>query len=73
MLLNNSKKDNEICYSEYNGNKICFFDLLKRKIKASEHYKLVRKIEVPDSVDICEVCMINKNMLFTGDQAKIVR
>ena len=26
-------KDNEICYSEYNGNKICFFDLLERKKK----------------------------------------
>ena len=28
-------KDNEICYSEKNGNKICFYNLLERKIKAS--------------------------------------
>ena len=26
-------KDNEICYSERNGNKICFYDLLERKKK----------------------------------------
>ena len=29
------KKNNEICYSEYNNNKICFFDLIEKKIKAS--------------------------------------
>ena len=28
-------KDNEICYSEATNNKICFFDLLERKIKTS--------------------------------------
>ena len=28
-------RDNEICYSEYNDSKICFFDLLERKFKAS--------------------------------------
>ena len=28
-------KNNEICYSEYNNNKICFFDLIEKKIKAS--------------------------------------
>ena len=28
-------KDNEICYSEYNDKKICFYDLLERKIKTS--------------------------------------
>ena len=26
-------KDNEICYSEANGSAICFYDLIKRKIK----------------------------------------
>ena len=100
-------KDNEICYSEENDNKICFFDLLERKIKASisdisknngivwfimikkdlllipgnniisiintEQYKLVRKIEVPDSNWICGVCMLNENMLLTGDHSKIIR
>ena len=98
--------DNEICYSV--DNKICFYDLLERKIKASisdiskyngtrgwfimikkdlllipgnniisiintEQYKLVRKIEVPGSNYICGVCMLNENMLLTGDQAKIIR
>ena len=100
--------DNEICYSVGNGNRICFYDLLERKIKASisdisknnsvqewfimikkdlllipgyniisiintEQYKLVRKIEVPDSNYICGVCMLNENMLLTGDRAKIIR
>ena len=98
--------DNEICYSVYNGDKICFYDLLERKIKASisdiskyngikewfimikkdlllipgyniiintEQYKLVRKIEVPDSNYICGVCMLNENMLLTGDYSKIIR
>ena len=100
--------DNEICYSVRNGNKICFYDLLERKIKASisdiskinnvgewfimikkdlllipgkniisiintEQYKLVRKIEVPDSNYICGVCMLNENMLLTGDYSKIIR
>ena len=101
-------KDNEICYSEYNGNKICFFNLLERKLKASisniskrndsfewlimikkdlllipgnnqisiikiDQYKLVRKIEVQGSSEICGVCMLNKNMLLTGDASKIIR
>ena len=100
--------DNEICYSVSNGNRICFYDLLERKIKASisdiskyngrkewfimikkdlllipgnniisiintEQYKLVRKIEVPDSNWICGVCMLNENMLLTGDYSKIIR
>ena len=98
--------NNEICYSV--DNKICFYDLLERKIKASisdisknngirewfimikkdlllipgnniisiintEQYKLVRKIEVPDSNWICGVCMLNENMLLTGDYSKIIR
>ena len=100
--------DNEICYSVSNGNKICFYDLLERKIKASisdiskingvqewfimikkdlllipgyniisiintEQYKLVRKIEVPGSNWIYGVCMLNENMLLTGDDSKIIR
>ena len=39
----------------------------------TEQYKLVRKIEVPDSSWICGVCMLNENMLLTGDRAKIIR
>ena len=38
-----------------------------------DQYKLVRKIEVPGSKWICGVCMLNKNMLLTGEQAKIIR
>ena len=39
----------------------------------TDKYKLVRKIEVPDSKSIRGVCMLNKNMLLTGDFAKIIR
>ena len=39
----------------------------------TEQYKLVRKIEVPGSSCICGVCMLNKNMLLTGDASKIIR
>ena len=98
--------DNEICYSV--SNRICFYDLLERKIKASisdiskindyrewfimikkdlllipgenqisiintEQYKLVRKIEVQGSSWICGVCMLNKNMILTGEAAKTIR
>ena len=38
-----------------------------------DQYKLIRKIEVPGSKWICGVCMLNKNMLLTGDCAKIIR
>ena len=101
-------KDNEICYSVYSGNKICFYDLLEKKMKASlsniskcngirewfilikknlliipgqnqisiintDKYKLIRKIEVPGSNDICGICMLNENMILTGDSAKTIR
>ena len=36
-------------------------------------YKLVRIIEVPGSSWICGVCMLNKNMLLTGDCAEVIR
>ena len=39
----------------------------------TEQYKLVRKIEVPGSGWICGACMLNKNMLLTGDRAGIIR
>jgi len=100
-------KDNELCYSEYNNNKICFYDLFERKIISSikdiskanyierfimikkdlllipgldqisiintNQHNLVRKIEVPGSNWIYGVCMLNKNMLLTGDQSKVLR
>ena len=100
-------KDNEICYSEINNNKIGFFDFSEKKKKASisniskyngcrawflmikkdlllipgenvisiintNEYKLVRKIEVPGARWITGVCMLNKNMLLTGDYAEII-
>ena len=36
-------------------------------------YKLIRVIEVPDSSWICGVCILNKNMILTGDFSKIIR
>ena len=39
----------------------------------TDQYKLIRKIEVPGSKWICGVCMLNKNMLLTGDQAGMIR
>ena len=39
----------------------------------TEQYKLVRKIEVPGSNYICGVCMLNENMLLTGDDSKMIR
>ena len=100
-------KDNEICYSVGNNNKICFYDLLNKKdinsitnisknnglsyfvllskellaipgenkisiINVNE-YKLVRIIEVPGSSWIYGVCILNKNMLLTGDCNKIIK
>ena len=97
-------KDNEICYSEFNDKKICFYDLLERKIKTSisnisnysnlimikkdlllipgeneisiiniEQYELIRKIDVQGSSEIYGACMLNKNMILTGDQNKAIR
>ena len=36
-------------------------------------YKLIRIIEVPNSSWNCGVCMLNKNMLLTGDYSKVIR
>ena len=41
-------------------------------INTNQH-NLVRKIEVPGSSWIYGVCMLNKNMLLTGDQSKVLR
>ena len=41
-------------------------------INTNQH-NLVRKIEVPGSNLIRGVCMINKNILFTGDNSKVLR
>ena len=37
------------------------------------YYKLVRVIDVPGASWICGVCMLNQNMLLTGDAAQIIR
>ena len=37
-----------------------------------DQYKLIRKIEVPGSKWICGVCMINKNIILTGDGVGII-
>ena len=36
-------------------------------------YKLVRKIDVPGSIWIFGVGMLNKNIILTGDKAKTIR
>ena len=41
-------------------------------INTNQH-NLVRKIEVPGSSWICGVCMLNKNMLLTGDESGVLR
>ena len=101
-------KDNEICYSVKNDNKIFFYDLLNKKninsisninkhngssewfimiskelllipgenkitIINVKEYKLVRIIEVPGSSWIYGVCMLNKDVLLTGDYSKVIR
>ena len=38
-----------------------------------DQYKLVGKIDVPGSKWINGVCMLNKNIIFTGDKAKTIR
>ena len=39
----------------------------------TDQYKLVRKIEIPGSDWICGVCMLNNNILLTGDGAKMIK
>ena len=39
----------------------------------TNEYKLVRTIEVSEAGSINGVCMLNKNMLLTGDSAQIIR
>ena len=38
----------------------------------TEQYKLVRKIDVQDSDNIWAVCMLNKNMILTGDESNTI-
>ena len=39
----------------------------------TNEYKLIRKIDVPNVSWITGVCLLNKNMLLTGDYAEIIR
>ena len=39
----------------------------------TNEYKLIRKIDVPNSSWITGVCLLNKDMLLTGDYSKIIR
>ena len=39
----------------------------------TDQYKLVTKIDVPGSGGIYGVCLLNQNMLLTGDAAGIIR
>ena len=69
--------------SKYNGFREWFImmtnDLLlipgdnKISIINVNQYKLVRVIEVLGSSSICGVCILNKNMILTGDYSEIIR
>ena len=39
----------------------------------TDKYEIVRKIDVPGADDISAVCMLNKNMILTGDSEGILR
>ena len=39
----------------------------------TNEYKLIRKIDVPNSSYITGVCLLNKDMLLTGDYSEIIR
>ena len=39
----------------------------------TNEYKLTRKIDVPNASYITGVCLLNKDMLLTGDYSKIIR
>jgi WD40 repeat protein len=45
----------------------------KMSIINVNHYKLIRVIEVSGSSWICGVCILNKNMILTGDYSEIIR
>ena len=38
-----------------------------------DKYELVKTIEVPGSKWICGVCMLNENMILTGDESNTIR
>ena len=54
-------KDNEICYSEYNDKKICFYDLLERKIKTS----------ISNIISSINLIMIKKDLLLIPGENEI--
>ena len=58
-------KDEEICYSEQYNDAICFFDLIKRKIKSS-----ISKISKRNSTDEWFI-MISENLLAIPGESKI--
>ena len=69
--------------NKYNGYRAFFImitkDLLlipgenKISIINVNQYRLVRVIEVSGSSSICGVCILNKNMILTGDYSEIIR
>ena len=82
FFLNNNHINSISNISKYNG--LSWFVLISKELlvvpgqnKLSivnlNEYKLVRIIEVPGSSYIFGACMINKNMLLTGDESKVLR
>ena len=101
-------KINEICSSEENDEKICFYDISKKNLKTSvsgiskrngtdewlimlnevflavpgkdiitiinvNQYKIARIVKAVDSSWIMGSCILNKNLLFTGDRSYTIR
>ena len=82
-LLERKIKSSISNISKYNGCREWFImiskDLLlipgenKISIINVNYYKLVRVIDVPGASMICGVCMLNQNMLLTGDYSEVIR
>ena len=82
-LLERKIKSSISNISKYNGCREWFImiskDLLlipgenKISIINVNYYKLVRVIDVPGASWICGVCMLNQNMLLTGDYSEVIR
>ena len=70
-------KDNEICYSEENNSKICFYDLLERKNKSSisniSKYNEYRECFIMITKDLLAIPGQNKISIINVNEYQIIR